>query len=273
MKNLEPVRLALGTARATVARIAGRRPPIAPDRTSDACAIDDVALNPALDRTQLAETFQRQGRIQVRDVLTEAAARRLLQALEQEIPWGLIFNTDKGTAEVKSVSDEKHQQIILAAWKRAHTRFQYVHHHYRLSERDKIYPAPDHYLGRLIAFLRSPVMLEFVRQVTGMPVQGLQSATATLFKPLHFLTAHDDQDMDSRRLVAFALNLTPEWRPDWGGALQFYDRNDHIEEGYLPLFNALNLFRVPKLHSVSQVSSFGGLRYSVVGWFETGAPA
>jgi len=49
------------------------------------------------------------------------------------------------------------------------------------------------------------------------------------------------------------------------GALQFYDRDDHIEEGYLPTFNALNLFRVPKRHSVTQVTSFGGLRYSISG--------
>jgi Rps23 Pro-64 3,4-dihydroxylase Tpa1-like proline 4-hydroxylase len=68
--------------------------------------------------------------------------------------------------------------------------------------------------------------------------------------------------------IAYSLNMTPNWRPDWGGALQFYDGKSHIEEGYLPTFNALTLFRVPQFHSVTQVAAFGGSRYSVVGWFE-----
>src|SRR5205823_9807981 len=85
------------------------------------------------------------------------------------------------------------------------------------------------------------------------------------------LAVHDDGL--TNRSTAYVLNMTPEWKPDWGGALQFYDRDDHIEEGYLPTFNALNLFRVPKRHSVTQVASFGGLRYSISGWFERVAAA
>ncbi|HEY5288971.1 MAG TPA: 2OG-Fe(II) oxygenase family protein, partial [Caulobacteraceae bacterium] len=86
------------------------------------------------------------------------------------------------------------------------------------------------------------------------------------YKPLDFLTVHDDGHV--KRRIAYVLNMTPKWKPDWGGALQFYDRDDHIEEGYLPTFNALNIFRVPRRHSVTQVASFGGLRFSVSGWFE-----
>jgi SM-20-related protein len=100
-----------------------------------------------------------------------------------------------------------------------------------------------------------------------MDVSALLGSTATLFKPLHFLTAHDDVGKGAPQVVAFSLNMTPTWRLDWGGALQFYDHDDHIEEGYLPTFNGLNLFRVPKLHSVAQVAALGGLRYSLSGWF------
>jgi Rps23 Pro-64 3,4-dihydroxylase Tpa1-like proline 4-hydroxylase len=61
--------------------------------------------------------------------------------------------------------------------------------------------------------------------------------------------------------------MTPEWRPDWGGILQFIDARGNIAEGYTPCFNALNIFRVPAVHSVSQVALYGGFRYSVTGWF------
>jgi SM-20-related protein len=233
---------------------------------------DDVALelNPSLDRLQLAQTFLRTGRLHIPSILTDASAARLHYALERETPWGLIFNEGNRAREFKTVSPEEHQKMVMAAWERAPTSFQYIHHHYRLSERQKIYPRPDHYLRSLVAFLSAPHFCAFIRDVTGTDVNALQSSTATLFKPLHFLTIHDDHDHGNRRLVAFSLNMTPKWRPDWGGALQFFDRSDHVEEGYLPTFNALNLFRVPKLHSVSQVAAFGGMRYSVVGWFESG---
>jgi SM-20-related protein len=129
-----------------------------------------------------------------------------------------------------------------------------------------VHPGPHHYLARLVWFLTSPEFLDFVRAVTEEDSIGWVSAIATLYKPLDFLTVHDDGL--SERKIAYVLNMTPEWKPDWGGALQFYDRDDHIEEGYLPTFNGLNLFRVPKRHSVAQVSSFGEMRYSISGWFQ-----
>ena len=47
----------------------------------------------------------------------------------------------------------------------------------------------------------------------------------------------------------------------------FHDADGHVSEAYAPTFNALNIFRVPQLHSVTQVASFaGGPRLSVTGW-------
>ena len=235
---------------------------------TDGAETEDVApeLNPELDRAEIADAFRRTGRVHIPDILTDASARRLFRTLERETPWGLIFNEGKKTREFEAVSAEDHQEMAIAAWERAHTSFQYFYFYYRLLENRKIYPKPGHYLAKIIAFLTSPQFLGFVREVTGDESIGWISATATLYKPLDFLAVHDEGL--TNRDTAHVLNMTPEWKPDWGGALQFYDRDDHIEEGYLPTFNALNLFRVPKRHSVTQVASFGGLRYSISGWFE-----
>ncbi|MHB1954046.1 MAG: 2OG-Fe(II) oxygenase, partial [Sulfobacillus sp.] len=223
-------------------------------------------LNPNLDRALMAQTFARTGRVQIADVLTDASAQRLRCALEQETPWGLILNDGKKVLEYDTVSAEDYKSMAIAAWNRAHSGFQYFYHHYRLLENRTTYPAPDHYLTKLVAFLTSPDFFVFIRQITGFESIAWISSSATLYKPLDFLTVHDD-GLDGGKLVAYVLNMTPEWQPDWGGALQFFDRDDHIEEAYLPTFNALNLFRVPKRHSVNQVAAFGGLRYSVSGWF------
>jgi len=241
--------------------------------TSLSMSADDIApeLNPHLDRAQLAQAFARSGRIHIANVLTDASARRVHRALEHETPWGVIFNEGKKVLEFETVSAADYQAMAIAAWGRAHSGFQYFYNHYRLFENRKMQPKSDHYLAKLVAFLTAPDFFDFIREVTGLDCISWISSTATLYRPLDFLTVHDD-GLAGGKLVAYVLNLTPEWRPDWGGALQFYDRSDHIEEGYLPTFNALNLFRVPSRHSVAQVSAFGGLRYSVSGWFGSDFP-
>ena len=73
----------------------------------------------------------------------------------------------------------------------------------------------------------------------------------------------DEQEVKA----AYVLNFTPRWSPDWGGILNFIDRDGHVAEGYTPAFNALNVFRVPQLHSVSCVSPYAQAgRYSITGW-------
>ncbi len=70
-----------------------------------------------------------------------------------------------------------------------------------------------------------------------------------------------------QRRAAYVLSLTPEWRAEWGGVLEFLDADGHIAEGYVPCFNALNVFLVPQLHHVSCVAAFAAApRLSLTGW-------
>lgn len=236
-------------------------------------ATDEAApeLNPDIDRARLARTFAQSGRVHIANVLTDASAQRVHQALEKETPWGLILNDGKEVLEFETVSAADYQTMAVAAWGRAHAGFQYFYNHYRLYENRKLYAESNHYLAGLAAFLSGPDFVGLIRDVTALDALSCISSAATLFRPLDFLTIHDDGLAGGKR-IAFVLNMTPNWRPDWGGALQFYDTTDHVEEAYLPTFNALNLFRVPKLHSVTQVSAFGGLRYAVSGWLGTEGP-
>jgi Rps23 Pro-64 3,4-dihydroxylase Tpa1-like proline 4-hydroxylase len=223
-------------------------------------------LNPRLDHARLAETFRRAGRIHIPNLLTGASAARLFGALERETRW--YAGTNQGS-EIRTFlcTPEERARLLMAAWERTRSGFQYFYDYHPLSFNDSPYPDPNHYLAKLVAFLGAPHFLDFLRGVTGLNSIARMNATATLYRPGDFLTRHDDLRSEDNRLVAYVLNMTPVWQPDWGGALQFFDADDHIEEAYLPTFNALNLFRVPKWHSVGQVASFGGLRYSVTGWY------
>jgi Rps23 Pro-64 3,4-dihydroxylase Tpa1-like proline 4-hydroxylase len=61
--------------------------------------------------------------------------------------------------------------------------------------------------------------------------------------------------------------MTPLWRADWGGLLNFFARDGHVAEAYTPTFNSLTIFRVPQVHSVGIVAPFAKYgRFSISGW-------
>jgi SM-20-related protein len=224
-------------------------------------------LSPSLDRAKVAERFRAVGRVHIPDVLTRPSAERLYRCLIHETKWTVTANNGRDFLDFDNVSSEERVKIALQAWQRARNDFQYIFDNHRLSQAGEPYPDPQHYFARVVDFLNSPDVLGFMREITGLPNIAWADAQATLYRPGDFLTVHDDSVSKFKRLVAYVLNLTPVWRPDWGGALNFLGPTGHVEEAYVPTFNALNVFRVPKKHFVGSVTPYGGLRYSVTGWF------
>lgn len=243
---------------------------------SDAAANAAIAadagprLNPNLDRARFSSEFHAKGRVHIPGVLTQDSARRLFLALKDETPWRLTLNKGDQFLDFPNLSQEERNKIATGAWQRAQSQFQYLFDTHRLSMNGESYPDPGHYLAKVVAFLNSQEVLSLVRQVTGTPAAEWADAQATLYRPGDFLTQHNDLKSlpgGYKRIAAYVLNMSPVWNADWGGILNFHDARGHIEEGLVPTFNALNMFRVPTVHSVSQVSLFGGHRYSVTGWF------
>ncbi len=228
-----------------------------------------IALSPAIDRGLCAAIFRQLGRVHIPGALTDDAAQRLYRSLAKETPWSLCFNNGGESFDLENQTPDERRQHAMGAWERARSQFQYIYENHRLTHMGEPYVDPKHYLAKLVTFLNMPEFLTFVHHVTGMRNIMFADAQATLYKPGDFLTIHDDRDDPKKRLAAYVLNFTPQWRADWGGILQFTDAGGHIIEGFTPSFNALNLFRVPQLHMVSQVSLFGAYRYSVTGWLRS----
>ncbi len=228
------------------------------------------ALNPALDLNALAQAYGRDRRIHIPAILTEGSAQRVHQCLTQETDYSLLCQSgpDQAVAwPVAGLTPQKEVELMNGAYGRARDKFEYLYDAHSLSREGEPYPDPSHYLAAINRFLNGPAMLDFARRLTGHPEIAATSIQATRYRPGHFLNQHDDIN-DVRRVAAFVLNMTPHWRADWGGALLFCDRPGHISEGFLPAFNALNMFTVPQQHQVGFVSPFAGAyRFSVTGWF------
>ena len=142
------------------------------------------------------------------------------------------------------------------------------------------YPVLDAYLQkwgevplleRCLEFLNSEPMLDLVRAVTDEPTIIKADAQATAYAPGQFLRQHVDQSREGETwLVAYVLNLTHEWDPDWGGYLQLYDEQGDVRRALKPRFNVMNLLKVPQPHSVTMVAPFAAARrYAITGWFRS----
>jgi len=150
-------------------------------------------------------------------------------------------------------------------------RFQYLYDSFPISDVYERGEGRELYVMRVYEFLNSPEFLDFARRVTGVASIALVDAQATRYRPGHFLTHHDDLIAEKKRVAAYVLNFTARWVADWGGILQFISADGHVAEGYVPVFNALNLFRVPQLHAVSYVAPFAQApRLSITGWLREG---
>lgn len=240
------------------------------------------ALNPALDRSALAETFARERRVQIRDVLTDNSARLIRDLLGRGTPWGMALrapDVDGGkpqyirAAELQTPAGNERVQTGARAAAVAAARGEYGYCY-------ASYPMLDAYLGRwdaggphdiLFDHLNTPEFLGLARAVTGFTDLAKADGQATLYAGQHFLPLHHDSHVAEGWKVAYVLNVTIEdWRPDWGGYLVFYDDDGDIVRGYRPRFNTLNLFAVPQAHAVTFVPPFAPIgRFAITGWLRT----
>ena len=120
--------------------------------------------------------------------------------------------------------------------------------------------------------MSSEPMLGLLRVITGCDDISFTDGQATAYGPGDFLTCHDDDVEGAHRRAAYVFGLTRQWRPEWGGLLLFHDDEDRTVAGHVPRFNTLDLFSVPRRHSVSLVTPAAPVRrYAVTGWLRATA--
>lgn len=231
--------------------------------------VDRPELNPELDSAPFAEAFAQAGFVQIPALLTPASAQQLIRTLTQETAWALTHNTEGTRRQVPSPAPAERMKLAVASFQRARTGFAFFYDTHGLSQDGEAYARSGHAFDGLVSFVNGPRFLDFVRRVTGMAAIGLADAEATLFHPGDYLTRQDGTAEGKSRLAGYMLSMTPAWRVDWGGALEFIGGSGHIAKGYVPSFNTLTVFAVPRTHFVSQVALHGGLRYAVSGWLRS----
>jgi Rps23 Pro-64 3,4-dihydroxylase Tpa1-like proline 4-hydroxylase len=238
-----------------------------------------LRLDPTLEPEAFRPVFKQFNRLHIPGILVPEDAAGVQRAILASASWRRLIRAADGldydipVEEIEELPAGERATFEDAVRAEATDAFRYMFDGVRMSDEVLKGRPIDPRLFSVLQFLNSDAFLGFVRRLTGDDRAVFADAIATRYLPGHFLTAHDDEAPGENRLFAYVLNLTGRWRADWGGMLLFLDEQDHVAEGYVPAFNALNIFRVPQRHAVSFVTPYaGGPRLSVTGWIRSRVP-
>lgn len=224
----------------------------------------------------LIDFFRDNHFVKVKGALNAETAAVIDQHISQQVDWNLVFNhqgqhQDLNARAVDTWTAEQKADLQTIVNTQASSGFQYLYENIPLYDIYHSNLLPGHFFNQIIEFLNTESTLNFFRELLSAPQISFADAQITRFGAGHFLNVHDDNVVDKNRVAAFVINLTKEWRPDWGGALHMLDEQGNITNSFVPSFNEINIFKIPIDHYVGYVSPFAmQKRVSITGWLRTG---
>jgi SM-20-related protein len=223
-------------------------------------------FNQALDLTGYRKTFKEKGYVQIENVLEPEYARRIADTLLTGIDWDLCYLTDTGP---KSITQDEYQSytpaqsaaLNSAVMQMARKEFAYFYY------RSDLVRSKNEVLSAFYRELAGNDSLGKFRYLTDEPTIRTVDGQVARFTPACFLKLHEDVSPKDPRFAAYVFNFTRDWIPDWGGHLHILDKKLRNIDVFEPKFNSLILFKVPRIHFVSQVSNYAlGARLTATGW-------
>ena len=234
-------------------------------------------VNDQIDPSTWRERLKAEGCVQIQDYLQPALAERIWTCLVNEVPWTLALRDDAGARTIghdvySSMTPQQIEQLLAATAKGARSEndqggFRFAYDSYMMVEAYLHKRDPGLLLHDVLELLNSREYVAFVQALTGDIRIRRVNAQATRYRSGHFLRYHTDIHSGEGRLYAYVINLTREWRADWGGLLQFIDAKGEVTRTFMPRWNSLSLFAVPAGHAVSLVSPWANSeRLAITGW-------
>lgn len=230
-------------------------------------------LNPELDIAALAREYQQDDRIQIRDIFKPEIAERLRKCCLSEVPFDYIFHIDGQnkvvTEEEMSSLDSSQQESMQAeVMKAASKGIGFLYCGYMMNRHEEPANKSLAFLHQVYDSFKDEEVLAVFRRITGRDDLTSIDGQFTRYTRGQFLTRHSDESGSENRRIAFVFGLSAQWHPDWGGLLQFYEKDGTPRDFWTPEFNTLSLFDVRHIHGVSYITPFAAApRLSFTGWF------
>lgn len=223
-------------------------------------------LNPSFVTDTRITDFAKDKRLRLTDAFAGDTASRLADVLQNAIAYdmmvapGGVFQA-LSAQTLKALPQPRRQELLetLHTDAKAGRGFVYMGH--------RLETTANAALKVFHEQINSQSVLDQFRALTGNPAIKGADAQATRYDPGHYLTRHLDDPADEKRLYAYVFSFNRTWHPDWGGLLQFYEKNGTPRDAWAPGMNTLSLFEVSHVHAVTYIAPFAGQsRFSITGW-------
>ena len=234
-------------------------------------------INPNLDIETLAKEFKTDKRLMVHNFMQSDIAERMRNACLKHVPYSthyVLNNTyqSKTRAEMAALNQQEARAINSQIASAASKGIGFLYEGYLktriISDTNTQSNDELKFLHEVFDYLSSEEVLNTIKQITGNHDITGAEPQYTRLTPGHFLTRHLDVIPGRGRRYAFVFGLTKGWHPDWGGLLQFYEKDGTPRNAWIPQFNVLSIFDVSHIHSVTYVTPFAATpRISLTGWF------
>lgn len=122
----------------------------------------------------------------------------------------------------------------------------------------------------LYQYFNSRAFLDVLEEVIDAQLESMNGSFASCYERGDFLARHNDAN---NGVVGFVLYLSKNWQPDWGGEIEFMNRETlETHTSLLPSFNKLLIFSINELkdlqHEVKMISDNANeKRLAYSGWF------
>lgn len=241
-------------------------------------------INPNLDTDSLRDTFLKTKKVIVSNFLTEESANILYNFFAKDMPeewWKASYinftsnssqnNNGYGKVELtpRTLSNQKYikQKLIESQTEFLNGNFSYFFDRTETDHFQECKCVECEYRH----FLSNPNTIKWFSYLINCELSSVGEFFASRFLPNHFLSPHHDHEKGK---IATVLNLSKNWKPEWGGCLHFMDKDyKQVVRHVQPSFNKLSIFDIPSSngvpHFVSHVVPNCKLsRISYTGWFK-----
>ncbi len=226
-------------------------------------------------KKELLESFQKTHKLKIDQIFNERFAESLYQYIiripdsKLNIACG-IRNTKYEKKMVATLQKRNQDNINEANKTFGKGEFSYVFQRGMNNTPGEI----SQYESMLRLILNSDEFKKMLSEITGLEITQLNTMFLSKYKSGHFLSPHSDKGNGK---IAFVMNLTKGWQPQYGGNLHFLSEDrTKIVETWTPAFNNMVVFFVPPdkeeffglPHFVGHVAP--GLkisRYAITGWY------
>jgi Rps23 Pro-64 3,4-dihydroxylase Tpa1-like proline 4-hydroxylase len=226
-------------------------------------------LNTQVDIEHVRASMERHGRVLVRDIFEPQVANALRDAMTG-VDWSLSYRDPAGDAalsgaSLRAMDAQGRAKLGDDIHTLAQQEFQFSFFSHSMVASAK--RGDNDLLTRFVRWMAMEDFLSSMRAMTGIEDLRRVYAQATMYVAGSFLLTHSDEVGNENRRLAYVINLTTQWRPDWGGLLHFCDAQGNVVDTFFPHFNSMSIFKVPQDHFVSYVAPYAqGERLAVTGW-------